>query len=157
MTDTDVAKICSFQSPKFSDPGRNAVLYNLDWLIDRPYLNHGDSVLAMLRTLAKITPLKERDNLQEPRRFLGSNRFMGLAPADAKLGDRIVRFWGCDVAAVLRNGPGEGLYIVGRADVSTPWEEAEQQPMYVEPSHTFSSGGVTEITLDIYALQKLTA
>jgi hypothetical protein len=81
---------------------------------------------------------------------------MGLAPAEAKLGDRIFRFWGCDVAAVLREERGVGLHIIGRADVSTPWEKVEQQLMYIEPSGTFSSGGVAEIRLGIYTLQRLT-
>lgn len=157
MTDTDVAKICGFMSARFFGiPGRNAFLHDLDWLTDKPCVKRDDSVLERLQAIANITPLEKQHNPQEPRRFLGSDYFMGLAPAEAKLGDRIFRFWGCDVAAVLREERGVGLRIIGRADVSTPWEEVEQQTKCIEPNGTFSSGGVAEIRLDIYALQRLT-
>lgn len=139
MTDTDVAKICGFKSARFFGiPGRNAVLHDLDWLTDKPCLGLDDSVLGRLQAIANITPLEKQHNPQEPQRFLGSDHFMGLAPA------------------VLREGRSVGLRIIGRADVSTPWEEVEQQSKYIEPSGTFSSGGVAEIRLDIYALQRLT-
>jgi hypothetical protein len=95
---------------------------------------------------------------------------MGLAPADASIGDQVVRFWGCDVAAILRDdtiftskslqtagrADGRGPHIVGRADVSTPWGGTEQQRKYQELSSVFSCGGVVEIKFDIHALQNLT-
>lgn len=119
MTDTEVAKICSLESPKvegLDGDSTNAAWFDLDWLTDKPYGKQDDSVLEQLRAFANMIPLKEQHNPQEPRRFLGSNCFMGLAPGDAKLGDLIVRFWGCDVAVILRDDPGKGLHIVGRAD-----------------------------------------
>ncbi|KAL8388239.1 hypothetical protein RB595_009368 [Gaeumannomyces hyphopodioides] len=37
-----------------------------------------------------------------PRRFLGSDRCMGMVPGEAQVGDLIVRFWNCDAAVVVR-------------------------------------------------------
>jgi hypothetical protein len=171
MADVDVDKICGFQSKDiWNPPSRNANCYDLDWLTDKPYAKPDGAAIDKLKAMAKIIPLKERNNPQEPRRFLGSNRFMGLAPANARIGDQVVRFWGCEVAAILRDdtnftsktpqtagrADGRGLHIVGRADVSTPWGKTEQQRKYQDPSSVFSCGGVVEIKLDIHALQNLT-
>jgi hypothetical protein len=48
---------------------------------------------------------------------------MGLAPADASIGDQVVRFWGCDVAAILRDDTiftSKSLQTAGRADGRGP-------------------------------------
>ncbi|KLU83740.1 hypothetical protein MAPG_02791 [Magnaporthiopsis poae ATCC 64411] len=84
-------------------------------------------------------PVWLQESSLPPRRFLGSDRCMGMAPEGAQVGDLIVRFWNCDAAVVVRasqdrvppcrdserepaGAPSQQIYhIIGRADV------AEQQ------------------------------
>jgi len=65
----------------------------------------------------------------EPRRFLGDDLCMGLAPSTAQEGDLVVRFWNCDAAIVVREtcpaDQEEGgletdalFRLVGRADIA---------------------------------------
>jgi hypothetical protein len=59
---------------------------------------------------------------RQSRRFFGSNRTMGLVSPEARRGDLICRFWGCNVAAVIRWIPDDdSFYPIGRADVATAW------------------------------------
>lgn len=107
-----------------------------------------------------ISDNPQRSLKSTPRRFLGTNRTMGLVPPEAQEEDLICRFWGCDVAAVLRWDPYRGLFhIVGRAHVATQWQETEGQPFSInmrDGCH-FEGAGVVDISLDIKTLQELTA
>jgi len=108
--------------------------------------------------IASDTPRKSFGSA--PRRFLGSNRTMGLVPPQAKEGDIICRFWGCNVAAVLRWCQNERLFhIVGRAHVATEWQETEDKPFVVKvfSNGHFEGGGVIDVSMDIETLQELTA
>lgn len=158
MSETDLAKICSFKGPlySYSRPDLN-ILFNVDWLTNGRRKEQVGFGLESIRSIPETAPIEEPHRSDEPRRFLGSDRFMGLVPADARLGDRICRFWGCDIAVVLRSVPNRGFQIVGRADISTPWERTEQRPgrrkgIPIE----YQVGGVVLITMDIFTLQKLT-
>jgi hypothetical protein len=56
----------------------------------------------------------------KPRMFLGGDLLMGLAPAEAQIGDLICTFWNTDVATLLRREKSSGIYrVVGKADLST--------------------------------------
>lgn len=63
-------------------------------------------------------------NRRGPAICLGTNHPIGLVPATARVGDAVVRFWGCDAAVVMRpvvgSGDGQelGFMLVGRADVA---------------------------------------
>lgn len=55
-----------------------------------------------------------------PVRFLGSDFCMGLAPSGVKVGDKVIRFWNCDAAIIVRQSSWTELVydLVGRADVA---------------------------------------
>ncbi|KAL8414516.1 hypothetical protein RB594_005666 [Gaeumannomyces avenae] len=98
-----------------------------------------------------------------PRRFLGSDRCLGMAPAEAQVGDLIVRFWNCNAAVVVRTSshcrvPRYRDYndrvaamhqniheIIGRADVPelksrTPHDPEAKEKMKVHGG-VFDNGG----------------
>jgi hypothetical protein len=68
----------------------------------------------------------------EPKRFIGENLCLGMAPSNANTGDLIVRFWNCDAAIVMRPSiEGDSLFrgwqdttnrtyyrLIGRADIA---------------------------------------
>jgi hypothetical protein len=123
-----------------------------------------NSILYSVPPINSDTPRRSLGNTPRrslgstPRRFLGSNRTMGLVPREAQEGDLICRFWGCDVAAVLRWVGYKNLFhIVGRAHVATGWQEAESQSFTINIRDELEGGGVMDISLDIKTLQELTA
>ena len=64
-------------------------------------------------------PASETHSSGEPRRFLGSLLAFGLVPPAAREGDLICRFWGCNIAVIVRQEGHKDRYnIVGRADVA---------------------------------------
>jgi hypothetical protein len=72
-------------------------------------------------------------------------------------GGLICRFWGTNIAAVLRwHSSGNHLHVVGRSDVATGWQKTEAEPISINITNDFEGGGVVEISLDIRGIQKLT-
>jgi len=85
-------------------------------------------------------PETKRGCSGEPVRFLGDKHCMGLAPASARVGDVVVRFWNCNAAIVLRaaaeecppageeyDGKRHLLYgLIGRADIAEPYKRLDE-------------------------------
>jgi hypothetical protein len=102
-----------------------------------------------------LTPGITSNAIYEPRRFLGSNTCMGLVPPEAEVGDFVCRFWGCDVAVILRLY-GQRFRIICRADMATGWVKTDRQPCTIRKTHRFEGGGVVIVPLTAHELQKLT-
>jgi hypothetical protein len=79
----------------------------------------------------------------EPVRFLGSNLCMGLAPAGARVGDVVVRFWDCDAAVVVRRGRDYTYGLVGRADVAelSEWRRGKGMDFRAKDAMRVVGGG----------------
>lgn len=117
---------------------------------------------------------------EDPIRFLGTDRCMGLAPPNAQPGDFIIRFWNCDAAIVVRQQNTQAkdakrLYcLVGRADIAEPWDR-EVGPDVVARDYMAIHQGATDfvfhdcssfsvatdkavyVRMDYETLQKITA
>jgi hypothetical protein len=92
-----------------------------------------------------------------PRIFLGSNRVMGLVPGETIEGDIICQFWKTDVVAVLRKeDQGEIYRVVGRADISTGWLNADLRPVYSHWKEPVEEAKTMVIQLEIETLAFLT-
>jgi hypothetical protein len=163
MDETDLARVS-----KDPSPDRQIFISNHAWLSDEvPYrsdyrkwwrqreLNH-DQYTNRLRFEDEFKPESALERIAEPRRFLGSNTCMGLVHPWAEVGDFICRFWGCDVAAVLRPDSDNYFIMVGRADMATSWTKKEKRPTPINTTFEFEGGGVVNITLEAHELQKLT-
>ncbi|KAL2024433.1 hypothetical protein VTK56DRAFT_8244 [Thermocarpiscus australiensis] len=107
---------------------------------------------------------------------LGTNHLICVVPPAAKVGDVVVRFWGCDAAMVMRpmKEAGRGSYssflLVGRADVAevvdrkaTPGRDphAEQALMIKADAGGAQEGprasGSVFVDMDLPTLQLITA
>jgi hypothetical protein len=63
--------------------------------------------------------------VDEPRRFLATERAMGLVSPQAKVGDLIVGFWMCRIAAVMRLEEEGVMRVVGMVDVAFQYDEKD--------------------------------
>ncbi|KAL2126543.1 hypothetical protein VTI74DRAFT_710 [Chaetomium olivicolor] len=116
----------------------------------------------------------------EPRRgaviCLGTNHLICVVPPTAKVGDVVVRFWGCDAAMVMRpaaslaQSAGLPYMLVGRADVAevvdrkaTPGRDSHaEQALSGEANHLGTerdarASGPVFVNLDLPTLQMITA
>jgi hypothetical protein len=113
---------------------------------------------------------KSNNRAQGPSICLGTSHLIGLVPAPAKVGDVIVRFWGCDAAMVMRpvarNGSNEysAFVLVGRADVAevvdrkeTPGRDAHAERALSGGSGNSRTSGPVLVKLDFVTLQIITA
>lgn len=109
-----------------------------------------------------------------PRICLCSGHVIALVPAMTRVGDVIVRFWGCGTAAVMRPANASGpviwpgslapYFLVGKADISQPlgpWEEpvlyrAKARGFRFSPEGPYTSS-VLDVDLDFRSLQMLSA
>ncbi|KAF8857274.1 hypothetical protein BDZ45DRAFT_803552 [Acephala macrosclerotiorum] len=87
------------------------------------------------------------DTAQDPSplRFLGTNYYMGLTPPTTKVGDIVVRFWGCDAALIMRQDA-SGYRLVGRAHVANTHNNRDS-----------SSADSISVEMDLPTLQKISA
>jgi hypothetical protein len=157
MDQKDLSKISCIRANKVTRV--KDALSDDDWLSASASITTGGSRYA----LWKGKTMRERlDNTstgarRQSRRFFGSNRTMGLVPPEARRGDLICQFWGCNVAAVVRWIPDDdSFYLIGRADVATAWQITEGQPITIKVTNSFEGGGVTNLHLHTEVLQKLT-
>ena len=114
--------------------------------------------------------------MSEPRRFLGTRALIGVVPPEARVGDLVYTFFGCDVAVVLRkivDKESDRFIIVGRADVSRDVGMDSATEREVEAAlrcdlrkwardegnkalNDLSFQNVINLKLDVETLQKLT-
>ena len=136
-----LAKVCQTSSFRTGIVNNNAVASFYRWETQEPVENEYDDGSRAVFELCKVKRLQEElsrsyscslINPNTPWRFLGSNRTMGLVPPEAQERDLVCRFWGCDVAAVLRWDPDkEFFHIIGRVHVATRWQGTEDQPFSI--------------------------
>ena len=117
---------------------------------------------------------KTRLNRRGPAICLGTNHLIGLVPPAARVGDAVVRFWGCDAAVVMRpvvgsdDGQELGFMLVGRADVAevvdrkaTPGRDVHAEQGMSGGSGGRDSGaassGAVLVDFDLATLQAVTA
>ena len=122
MDEIDLATICSIRDT-LSIP---SLAIDRDWISGSETLTEDE--IRFFSLWANRQPFRSKDvpkpdpaskPIAEPRRFLGSNLCMGLVPPQAQVGDLICRFYGCNVAAVLRPTSQNTFHIICRADVAT--------------------------------------
>lgn len=94
------------------------------------------------------------------------DHLIALVPAEAAVGDVVVRFWKCDAALVLRELADRGWWgVVGRTDVAVgntikegdadADADADAKQLCVEPREEPAKGPVW-VDLDLRVLQLLT-
>lgn len=106
--------------------------------------NYSEEYLGCIQSLRSNT-------IRRPVRFLGSNHCLGVASGNARVGDTIFRFWGCDAAIIC-----DGLSIIGRADVA----DVIDKNRFLEDQHerqAIMSSDRLYMSLDLGLLQKLTS
>jgi hypothetical protein len=158
--ETDLARISPIQSP-----------YVTAWRHGepRPHSMHPDASPFQDDSPIKTSP---EDRNKPPRICLGTGQVMGLVPPTSRIGDVIVRFWGCNSAIVMRplTGPltAGSFMLVGRADVAAVLNQTDEAPSKLNSSvwdkgafEGFRAdsklGGAVNVELDLRTLQKITA
>jgi hypothetical protein len=135
----------------------------------RPHSMHPDASPFQDDSPIKTSP---EDRNKPPRICLGTGQVMGLVPPTSRIGDVIVRFWGCNSAIVMRplTGPltAGSFMLVGRADVAAVLNQTDEAPSKLKSSvldkgafEGFRAdsklGGAVNVELDLRTLQKITA
>ncbi|KAJ2988412.1 hypothetical protein NUW58_g3991 [Xylaria curta] len=122
-SEADVARVASIQGDSFV-AFRTVDNGPLDDLTAARTTNKQKIMQDVLKTLSTLPSKSLTQNAPggEARRFLGTDRCMGVAPPGAAIGDWVIRFFDCDAAVVVRpndaSDPNTPCMLVGRADVA---------------------------------------
>jgi hypothetical protein len=162
--ETDLARISLIQSP-----------YVAAWRHGEPRPDSTPADISPSTDHALVkTSLK--DGNTTPRICLGTGHVMGLVPPTSRIGDVIVRFWGCNAAIVMRPSTGRSIdgsfILVGRADVAAVLNQTDEAPSKDQAALKTSVwdkgafegfradsklGGAMNLELDLRTLQKISA
>ncbi|KAK0646879.1 heterokaryon incompatibility protein-domain-containing protein [Cercophora newfieldiana] len=181
MNEEYMFRILRFDKEDLSRIRHIRSLETTGWLMTSPALGSCDdqtgrwSELQSFPTQTSGILPNQHIQQQEPdpgisgvRICLGSNYVVALVPAEAEVGDVIVRFWNCRVAIVMRPFPLHtdrrfGLLLVGRADVARTDEQQAngRSDPYAERSLSFNARacpgrGAVDVEMDLPTLQIIT-
>ncbi|KAH7346211.1 heterokaryon incompatibility protein-domain-containing protein [Rhexocercosporidium sp. MPI-PUGE-AT-0058] len=117
MTTDDTIKVCGIQlQTRYS----RVFLTDEVWNAEKHIFNRAKFDLPECNKTDKPSLENPQQDVDECRMFLGNRETMGLAPAEAQVGDVVCLFWRTDVAALLRKEETSSIYrIVGRLNIST--------------------------------------
>lgn len=153
MTDEETGKFCGLQPRERYSRG---FLTDVVWSGDDRVFNQKKIDIPEWHWPDGLIIQNPSREVSDRRIFLGNRETMGLAPAEAQVGDLICLFWKTDVAALLRKEEDRDLYrIVGRLNISTPRVKGSRY-LYVEWKEPHKDAKIVMIQMSILTLNELT-